>query len=493
MSTTSKSFTATGFGPVFRARKGESFNYSVAGTFVGTVVLEKLDGASLNVIDTITTKTAAATGNVTSYEGGLYRWRCSAFTSGTIETALSDSIDEGDDNPVVIEKNVNEWRLGPGIFEITSEIVLGTDVKRIIGVPGQTTIKAAATITNIINATGDDCYLEGLIIDGGSLAKKGIRISGVDGLTVKDVVIQNTTENCVYGTSGDNVKLIRVKCPDGLGAIGKTFDDMDAEAWVWQNFYFDNGIFNNLLLEDCEGALLVKSNNAVVDNVKVWGGKYSNQEKMGIEVLNDTTNVTNFYIGGGLEAKGNGYNAQISLNAIDGGDCSDFYIDGVDNSTYGLEVISCSNMNFHDYRVKECSRNVLVSGTTTDLTFDNQILEAATGHYFFVQDADRVDILNTTITTSDGTNAYGITITNCDYTRVDGVNGFGNSAVKKLIYLNHSANHNDVSIDNIHAVNFSEHLIYFDASTAVTLTRYRVGDNITALSIGSGIGIDTDV
>jgi hypothetical protein len=92
MSTVSKSFTAVGAGGEFLVRPGESMNYSVSGTFVGTVVLERTRTA-LQSFDAIVTATAAASGTVKN-EGPSaehYRFRCSAYTSGTIVTALADA------------------------------------------------------------------------------------------------------------------------------------------------------------------------------------------------------------------------------------------------------------------------------------------------------------------------------------------------------------------------------------------------------------------
>jgi hypothetical protein len=91
MSTASKSFTAVGAGPDKVVRKGEQVTYAVSGSFVGTVVLEQYIGGGWTAL---VSKTAAATGTVTPDYGNKtqarVRFSCSAYTSGTIVTAIAD-------------------------------------------------------------------------------------------------------------------------------------------------------------------------------------------------------------------------------------------------------------------------------------------------------------------------------------------------------------------------------------------------------------------
>lgn len=89
-----KTFTAVGSGGVLPVDHNKEFGYTVSGSFVGTVVLEssKNVGQSWEVVTTIT----ASRGGVLLSEfrqGGTkrYRFRCSAFTSGSIITSLTDS------------------------------------------------------------------------------------------------------------------------------------------------------------------------------------------------------------------------------------------------------------------------------------------------------------------------------------------------------------------------------------------------------------------
>jgi len=75
----------------------KDFNAAVWGTFVGTMVLERSfdEGAnwlpcSLNTSGDNAQYTVPASLTVFEPEGGVrYRWRCSAYTSGTINYRIS--------------------------------------------------------------------------------------------------------------------------------------------------------------------------------------------------------------------------------------------------------------------------------------------------------------------------------------------------------------------------------------------------------------------
>jgi hypothetical protein len=92
MATMSVSFTATGNGGAIAIKRGEKFTYEVSGTFVGTWVLESSE--SLGSWTQVATGTAAGSGTVEVASAGSgelhYRFRCSAFTSGTIVTEIQE-------------------------------------------------------------------------------------------------------------------------------------------------------------------------------------------------------------------------------------------------------------------------------------------------------------------------------------------------------------------------------------------------------------------
>lgn len=96
-------FTGTGNGSVFAPKASEvahprGFNIAASGTFVGTVVLEKSFDLGTTWIAVLRPGTSTAISYTTPGAevlaepevGVQYRWRCSAFTSGTINTRLSN-------------------------------------------------------------------------------------------------------------------------------------------------------------------------------------------------------------------------------------------------------------------------------------------------------------------------------------------------------------------------------------------------------------------
>lgn len=88
MSTVTKSFTGTETYTQHLTPPPGTMDVSVTGTFVGTVVLERtLDGTNWGICATYTTATEDV---ITNGSGSVpYRFRCSAYTSGTINCAMT--------------------------------------------------------------------------------------------------------------------------------------------------------------------------------------------------------------------------------------------------------------------------------------------------------------------------------------------------------------------------------------------------------------------
>lgn len=156
MITVSKSFTATGNGDALFVRNNESFTYSVSGTFVGTVVLEKSNNGGLTWTP-ITSATGAASGTVvvenTDGSAVVVRFRCSAFTSGTIVTSLvevSETVQRflnraGDSVLTLTETGVSV----PGTLDVTGVLTASggisrTSQKRIISAAGAAKVGATS-------------------------------------------------------------------------------------------------------------------------------------------------------------------------------------------------------------------------------------------------------------------------------------------------------------------------------------------------------------
>lgn len=98
MSTTmSTSFTALGSGNALAIGHKKLFNYAVSGTFSGTVILESSSSAGTS-FEPVMSFTAAASGTLIAMSPNeapiQFRFRCSAFTSGTIVTSIVDRVSD---------------------------------------------------------------------------------------------------------------------------------------------------------------------------------------------------------------------------------------------------------------------------------------------------------------------------------------------------------------------------------------------------------------
>lgn len=95
MATLSASFTAVGSGAAVSMKHLDYMDYAVSGTFVATLILQKSDTAGASW-ETVLSATGATSGNIKVENKAqgmtLYRWICSAFTSGTAVTTLSDNV-----------------------------------------------------------------------------------------------------------------------------------------------------------------------------------------------------------------------------------------------------------------------------------------------------------------------------------------------------------------------------------------------------------------
>lgn len=120
MSAISTSFTGTTTGAAIQGRHRSLIDYVVAGTFVATVILERSRNGGLSW-ETVLTLTAPGSGalDVQTPDGSpaLYRFRCTAFTSGTAITDLADSLDLAESRIVDLEAKIGGtagWVLGGG-------------------------------------------------------------------------------------------------------------------------------------------------------------------------------------------------------------------------------------------------------------------------------------------------------------------------------------------------------------------------------------------
>lgn len=91
MTTVSSSFTATGSSTAIAISGGESVAIVLSGTWVGTVLLQRRIGGY--AWETVAAFTANVTQSITAPTGGgIFRWKCTAYTSGTIVYSLTDNV-----------------------------------------------------------------------------------------------------------------------------------------------------------------------------------------------------------------------------------------------------------------------------------------------------------------------------------------------------------------------------------------------------------------
>ena len=156
MSTVSSSFTAVSAGTPFFARHADSFTFSVSGTFVGTVVLEKSNNGG-QTWESVHSKAASASGTILHEQSdqgsSLYRYRCTAFTSGTIVTALADAaqtLQEIRDASGLLVASFTEDGFVTRKLTVTETATFGAELNSAKGAD-----IASATTTNLDSATGN--------------------------------------------------------------------------------------------------------------------------------------------------------------------------------------------------------------------------------------------------------------------------------------------------------------------------------------------------
>lgn len=141
MSVVSNSFSAIGTGTALNFKHGQTFSYSVTGTFVGTAIIERsLDALTYETVLTTTTTISGKILVETKNKGtAYYRFRCTARSSGTIVCEMRD------ENPLIEPGYKSVLVMGGARVGATSgwTIPTSSDVYRVATCPAS---KTAATI-----------------------------------------------------------------------------------------------------------------------------------------------------------------------------------------------------------------------------------------------------------------------------------------------------------------------------------------------------------
>jgi len=190
--TISKSFTATGASGDLSVKVGDSFTYAVSGTFVGTVVLQK--STNYFTWETVATATGSASGTVIAESSNsnqvIYRFFCTAYTSGTIVTSMVDA------TGYIVP--VNEWKNKNG------ETVAYTTETGIV----VRDLTATGTVTGIAGGSIDDtAYGAGWDGDTTTIASKNALYDKIETISGGSSGWTDGT-NVVYPTvASDNVAI----------------------------------------------------------------------------------------------------------------------------------------------------------------------------------------------------------------------------------------------------------------------------------------------
>lgn len=93
MATVTGNFTGTGNSSVLSVRRNDELTYNITGTFVATIIFEKSQdaGASWTQVERITAARTAS--QITAEQELQYRFRCTAYTSGTATYTVADVVD----------------------------------------------------------------------------------------------------------------------------------------------------------------------------------------------------------------------------------------------------------------------------------------------------------------------------------------------------------------------------------------------------------------
>lgn len=96
MASQTDAFTAVGGGTAILIRRGNSITYTLTGGATATLNIERSNsgGVAWDVIETVTANTGPTTIANEGNSDALYRWNCTAYTSGTATATVKDATEE---------------------------------------------------------------------------------------------------------------------------------------------------------------------------------------------------------------------------------------------------------------------------------------------------------------------------------------------------------------------------------------------------------------
>ena len=132
MATTSNNFTGVGNGSVLQIQSCEKMDYTVSGTFSGSVNIEYSESSGVSWTMAVPNITAASSkriiiGNIGN-QHRIYRFRCTDYTSGTIETSLSDVSDLVKGTQIYDNKRELIFEAKDGVINFPNDINVDGDI-----------------------------------------------------------------------------------------------------------------------------------------------------------------------------------------------------------------------------------------------------------------------------------------------------------------------------------------------------------------------------
>jgi len=114
MATVTNAFTAVGGGSVILIQRGESLTYTLTGGATATLNIERSTsaGISWDIIETVTANKSPTTITNEGSSKALYRWNCTAYTSGTATGTVKNATEEVIGNGLPSNTSVTAYEYG---------------------------------------------------------------------------------------------------------------------------------------------------------------------------------------------------------------------------------------------------------------------------------------------------------------------------------------------------------------------------------------------
>jgi hypothetical protein len=185
MTTQSNAFTAVGGGTSILIKRGNSITYTLTGGATATLNIERSAnaGVSWEIIETVTANTGPTTVKNNGNSDALYRWNCTAYTSGTATGTIKDATEDllGVGSPSV--STITAYEYGDGVAR-------------------KTVLECNGLVVTITDDAGVAQYggVKAYDFPEGMLLLKGARVGGILTAGTTGTIIDNWDGDVALGT-----------------------------------------------------------------------------------------------------------------------------------------------------------------------------------------------------------------------------------------------------------------------------------------------------